>query len=403
MGYYLYSNKLTRDMLGEGTCKLKYLKTLIDSTKALDVSVRDKFPISYFGDENDELRVKGVKALIEGFDTIDSEKMDIIARYDDLEYKGINDEKQIVLNIKHEDGNIEGHGIYDFSYDFLEEGFKISKFVDYCISNNYFEIIEKNLEWLLEINKDKEAQQYRLLMDHNGLWGIRGKTSNNFKNYDNSVVLYLSLLALHKYSIEKDKSYHVDYSYITDSSLYVFFEQDEPIHLPNIGDVYLGLAISNGEIRNLKFSAEMRYRIVNAEKNVSFSAIFSNPVFSIIHSMNVASIDNQLNKLFNLDELESNIIKFIKNLNSSENLSEDTVYYLITDLLKKLKDCSDISKKTTEEFKKLEIDFMIKGTLTLIDFLGKLTMISTDVDEKIFIERIFHKVINNLQSVKSNQ
>jgi hypothetical protein len=402
LSYYLYSKKLTRDILGEETRKLKYLKTLIDKTKELDKSILENFPISFFGNENDDLRIKGVRALIEGFDEIDSEKMDIIAQYKDIQYVGIDDKKQILLNFNCDDETIVTHSLYDFYNDFLEEGFQLVKYIDYCIKNDYYDIIKKNLEWLFSRNGDAEAKQYRLLRDIDGTWGVRGKTSNGYKNYDNNVALYLSLLALHKYSIEKDKYYHINSAYVTDSSLYIFFEHDEPVHIPEVGDVYLGLAISNGEIRNYKFQAEMRYRIVSDKNDVSFSAISSSSVFSIIHNMNVSTINKQLEKLFRLDTLEDEMLDFIKALNNSENLSEDSMYFLVTDLLEKLKKCSDISTKTRDEFKKVEISNMILGTYTLVDFFGKLKMIPTDVDEQIFIERIFHKVISDLQVKKNN-
>jgi hypothetical protein len=388
-------------MLGDETCKLKDLKTLIDSTKKLSLSVKEKFPINYFGNENDWIRIKGTKALIAGFDDIDSEKLDIIAQYKDIKYVQFNEKNQIVLNFQCEDDTVEAHSIYDFCDDFLE-GFQISKYVNYCLKNNYLDIIESNLGWLLDRNSDKDIKQYRLLRDLDETWGVRGVTSSGYKNYDNSIVLYLSLLALHKYSLDKNKNYYIESSFITDSSLYIFFEQEQPISISDIGDIYLGLAVTNGEIRNWKFKAEVRYRIVNVKKDISLSAIFNNPVFSIVHNMNIATIDKEINKLFKLDELEEKMLLFINNLNLSENLSEDALYFLISDLLENIKDCSDISKKTRDEFKAIEIENMIHGTVTLIDFFGKINMITTDVDEQIFIERIYHKVISDLQNRKNN-
>lgn len=395
MSNYLYSKRLTKDLLGSETRKLKYLKTLIDKSKELDCSISEKFPISYFGNENEDLRIRGVKVLIEGFDAIDSEKMDIMAKYKDIKYVEVNDKKQIVLQFQCEDEIVEAHSIYSFFDEFLEV-FDAAKYINYCIRNNYTDVIEKNINWLLFLNAENEEKQYRLLKDTDDTWGVRGVTSKIYKNYDNSIVLYLSLLSLHKYSVEKNKFYHINFTSITDSSINIFFEQDEPVDVPNVGKVYMGLAVSNGEIRNCKFKAELRYRIENPVNSASFSAVFNNPVFSIMHNMNVQTIDMQLEKLFNLEELESNMMSFVERLNTSENLSEDSLYYLITDLLDKIKDCSDISKKTKDEFKKIEVENMIQDTFTLISLFGKLNMISTDVDEKIFIERIYHIVISDL-------
>lgn len=400
MGNYLYSKYLSRDMVGEDTCQLKHLKTLLDSTKDLDREIIEQFPISYFGDDNEILNLKGAKALIDSYDQIDSEKMDIVSKFSDIEFIGINERKQIFLNFTVDDDTIETHSMYDFYSDFLDEEFHIAKYIEYCVINNYNDLVEMNMESLL--SRKDDIRQYRLLRDTDGTWGVRGKTSSDYKNYDNNVALYLSLLAFHKYTKEKGKKYHMSYSYVTDSSLYIFFEHEEPISIPEIGDIYLGLAISNGEIRNYKFQAELRYRIVNKKNNSSFSAISSNSVFSIFHRNNVVNLEKQIEKLYTLDVIEDEMISFIKSLNISENLSEDTLYSILKELLDKLKVCSDISTKTKDEFKQIEINNLIRGTYNLIDFFGRLRMIPTDVDEKIFIERIFHKVILDLKDSRNN-
>lgn len=400
MGNYLYSKYLTRDMVGEGSCRLKDLKTLLDNTKELDKEIIKQFPISYFGDENESLNVVGAKALIDSYDQIDSEKMDIVASFNNIEFVGINEKKQIFLNFNVDDDTIETHSMYDFYNDFLDEEFHIAKYIEYCVKNNYNDLVKMNIEGLL--SRKDDIKQYRLLRDTDDTWGVRGKTSSDYKNYDNNVALYLSLLAFHKYTKEKGKKYHMSYSYITDSSLYIFFEHDDPVSIPEIGDIYLGLAISNGEIRNYKFQAELRYRIVNTNNNSSFSAISSNSVFSIFHRNNVVNLEKQIEKLFALEVIEDEMISFIKSLNISENLSEDTLYSILKGLLDKLRICSDISAKTKDEFKKIEINNLIRGTYNLIDFFGKLRMIPTDVDEQIFIERIFHRVIFDLKISRDN-
>lgn len=387
MGYYLKSIVLTKDMLGDATRKLKYLSSFTAGDSELNIKLTQKFPISAFGNLDDDLKIKGAKALINGFDEIDSEKIDIISKYNDIVFEGVNQKKQLVFSLPNE--GIEAHSIYDFYSDFLDL-FDITKYTSYCIRNDYNTIIQKNIDWLLKKNGEKE-KWFRLLKDEDDTWGIRGLTSTNYKKYDNGIVIYLSLLALHKYSCGNDKSYHIDYAHISDSSLSVFFEQDEAIDIPDVGKVYLGLAITNGEIRNLTFKAELRYRIEN--NNTSFAGIFHSPIFSIVHSMNVETIDKHLENLFHIEEQEKGLISFVRGLNTSVSLSEDIAYLLIREFLEKIKDCSDITKKTKEEFKKLETEKLINNTYNIIDLFGKLDAVSTDVDERVFIERIYHKVI----------
>lgn len=396
MSYYLKSVKLTRDMLGNETRKLKYLKSLIGDKNELNKSIAKKYSISTFGNENEDLNIKGVKALINGFDEIDTEKMDIMVQYKDVEFKEINEKNQIVLSFANED--IVAHSIYDFYTGFLNE-FEVTKFINYCLKNGYIDIIQQNIKWLLLRNGNKE-KRFRLLKDHDDTWGMRGLTSKNYKKYDNSVVLYLSLLALHKYSKDKQKAYHVDTAFISDSSLNLFFEKDDPIELPEVGKIYLGLTVSNGEIRNKTFKAELRYKIVDFKDNSSFYAIFHSPVFNIVHSMNIETIDSHLENLFKLDEQEESLIEFIKKIKVTEKLSDDVLYFITRELLEKINECSDISKKTKDEFKKVETERLINNTYNLINYFDRLSKISTDIDEKIFIERIYHKVIVDLLNQK---
>ena len=69
-------------------------------------------------------------------------------------------------------------------------------------------------------------------------------------------------------------------------------------------------------------------------------------------------------------------------------------------LLERIIDSSDISKKTKDEFKKIETERVINNTYNLMQIFGKLNSLTTDVDEKIFIERIIHKVIMDISRNK---
>ncbi|MGJ0848333.1 hypothetical protein ACR77J_16705 [Tissierella praeacuta] len=396
MRNHLYKVSLTKDSIGNESQKLSYLKKYLILDKDLDEDINQKFPISYFGNENETLKIKGAKGLIDAFDEIDSGKFDFNETLKNIRFIGINDEGEIGIEFPNE--NINAYGIYDFTSDLLDP-FHLTKYVRYCINKEYTDIIKFNIDEQLNRDKEKE-KQFRLLRDKNDELRIRGITSTLYKNYDNNIVLYLSLLALHKYAKKEDIFYYVDRANISDSSLYIFFEQEKSIKIPKIGDIYFGLAVSNGEIRNKTFKAEVRYKIVNPKNKTSFSAIFTTPVFSIVHNMSLPKIESNLENLFKLDEHEKSVINFIEKLQNIEILTEDSIYFLISDLLEKISDCSDISKKTRDEFKKEEVDIMLRGTLTLVEFFGKLNTIVTDMDEKIFIERIFHKVIADLLNRK---
>lgn len=391
MENYLYSISLKKESLNTKSEKLKNMKYFLNEDKIIDRNIKEQFPIQFFGNPEDFLRIQGTKELIEKYDKLDAEKYDFTAKLSNVEYIGMYHNNELILNFPIE--KIEATSIYSFKNEFLKE-FCIEKYVDFCNKNDCNDLIKENIDKLFEKFSSKE-KQYRLLRDREDNWCIRGFTSDRYNNYDNNIAVYLSFLAVHKYAEMKDIWYHIDRAYLSDSSLYILFEQENPIKLKNIGDLYLGIAVSNGEIRNKTFKFEVRYRVVNSDKKVGFSAILNNSIFSIVHSTGISKISDNLNNLIKLDEHTDSIIEFISKLNCMEPLSDDATYMLINDLIDRVSTCSDISKKTKDSYKKVEFNNILKNTLTLIEFLDKANSIDTDIDEKIFVERILHQVMQD--------
>lgn len=391
MENHLYNISLRKDSIDPTCKKLKDMKYFLNEDKVVERKIQEEFPISFFGDSEELLRIRGSKALIDAYEELDGEKYDFNEKLNNIEYIGTYHNNELIFNFPTEE--ITATSIYSFKNEFLRE-FSIEKYVDFCNRNDCNDLIKENLDKLFHKFGSKE-KQFRLLKDKEDNWCIRGFTSDRYNNYDNSVAVYLSLLALHKYSKAKDIWYNIDRAYLSDSSVYILFEQEKPIKIDNVGEVYLGLAISNGEIRNSTFKFEMRYRVINNDKKSGFAAILNNSIFSIIHSTGVSKIGDYLKSLVKLDEHADSIIKFISSLNCIEPLSDDATYMLINDLIERVSTCSDISKKTKDSYKQEEFNNILKNTLTLIEFLDKASSIDTDIDEKIFVERILHQVMDD--------
>lgn len=397
MENHLYSYDLKMDQLGEELEQLDNLKFLLIENKKIDDTVRENFPIRNFGNTEDFLRIHGSKKLLQTFEKLDADKDDFMETLSNVQYIGLSHDNELILNFPEQ--NIKATSIYSFKSEFLSE-FSIEKYVSFCSRNDFADIVKDNLDKLFKKFSTKE-KQYRLLRDRDKQWRIRGFTSDRYNNYDNGIALYLSLLAIHKYASENNIFYHVDRAYLSDSAIYIMFEQDEPIKIEGIGDIYMGIAVSNGEIRNRTFRFDTRYRIVNPKKDKEFSAILNNSMFSIVHNMGVNKIENYLKNMVNLKEHQDSIIDFISKIDYAEPLSDDAVYMLMNDLIRRISECSDISKTTKDSFKQAEIKNIINNTLTLIDFLDKANSIITDIDERIFIERIFHQVMANFINSKN--
>lgn len=391
MENYLYSIKLKKESISAESKKLSDIKYFINEDKVLDREVGEKFPIKFFGDLEEFFRIRGSKQLIDAYEKLDAEKYDFTEKLENVQYVGVNHNDELIFNFPTQE--IEATSIYSFKNEFLRE-FCIEKYANFCIRNNSNDLIKKNLDELFKKFASKE-KQYRLLMDRENNWRIRGFTSDRYNNYDNGIAIYLSLLAIHKYAKTKNIYYCIDRAYLSDSSIYILLEQQNPIKLKNIGDLYLGIAIYNGEIRNRTFKFDVRYKVVNSDKKVGFSAILNNSIFSIRHNMGVSKIEYYLNSLFKLDEHADSVIKFISKLNCMEPLTSDSIYILMNDLIEKITSCSDISKKTKDSYKQSEFKNIIHNTVTLIEFLDKANSLITEIDERFFIERILQEVMED--------
>lgn len=391
MENHLYSIELAKESIGTDSEKLKNMKYFLNEDKDIDRKIQDKFPISSFGNSEEFLRINGSKTLIEAYEKLDDEKYDFKETLGNIEYVGVYHDNEFIFNFPNQE--IKAISIYNFKNEFLRE-FSIEKYADFCIKNNCNDLVKENLDDLFKRFESKE-KQYRLLRDRDDKWRIRGITSPRYNNYDNSIAVYLSLLSVHKYAKTKGIFYNIDKAYLSDSSIYILFEQQEPVKVKDVGDVYLGIVVSNGEIRNRTLKFDIRYKVINNDKNMQFSAILNNSIFSIIHSMGISKVEESLNNLTKLDEHVSSIIKFISDLNYMEPLSNDATYMLMSDLIERITSCSDISKKTKDSYKQAEFNKIVDNTLTLIEFLDKANSIETDIDERIFIERILQQVMEN--------
>ena len=389
---YLYSARLYRDSISEEPAKLEDLKYFVRQDKELDVQIIEKFPINFFGDTSESLKIKGTKALVDKFNEIYAEKIDIIEKLDNIEYIGLSDKDEVILNFKKD--NLSAKGVYDFTYDFFEEHFRMGKYATFCIKEGYNDIVRENVNELIGLRKEDE-KQYRLIMKNDELF-LRGLTSNKYNNYDNNLALYLSLLSLHKFAKHYDLTYSLSEAYLSDSSLKVILEQETPVNIPNLGKVFFGVIISNSEVRDSTFSFEIRYRIIDLENNLGFSAIpdLKDSVFSLNHITGIDKLESKLGNMFKLRELQETMMSFIIELSNINRLSEDAIYYLYNQIIYS----RNFKAETKKNIKDLYDKNLISNTITLIEALNKVDSLVTDIDEKMCLERIYHDIIKKITS-----
>ncbi|OAT74637.1 hypothetical protein [Parageobacillus thermoglucosidasius] len=366
------------------------LKYLIRESE-VDKIINENFPLSDFNSK-EKLLIHGSAELLKCFEKVDEEKLDIVEKLGNIEYIGISDQHEIILRFKDEkSGDLIATGIYDFTYDFLDDVFHMGKFSRFCISNRHYDILKENINELIK-KMPLIERQYRLLKN-NDKWFLRGITSTRYNNYDNHLALYLTFISLHRYAKQNKTFFIVEEAFLTDSELRVFFRQNEPIEIPKVGKIYFGAYVSNNEIKEGTFSLELRYTIQN-ESGRRFSGI-SDFVFNLNHATGVNNIKEKLSYSEKINELKEITLEHIRSIKIAEKLTENQIYLIFSKILSSTQ---KLSKETREKAKEYRIKNVINNTMSIIDAFDKLSDITTDIDERLYLERIYHEVINSLSS-----
>ena len=373
------------DYINPTPAKFNDLKFLIRDSE-LDILISEKFPLNSF-DLESKLLINGSKDLIMNFETVDEDKMDIIEELKNIEYIGFS-EDEIILRIKSELFEENATAVYNFTNDFFESVFNMGKFSKYCISNAYYELLKENITYLTKRNPSLK-RQYRLIYKNN-VWFLRGITSTRYNNYDNHLAIYLTLISLHKYSLINNTEFNIEKAYLTDSEIHIFFEQPRPIKLSNSVEIYFGFYLSNSEIREAAFSLELRYKVIN-EHGKQFSGL-SNYVFNINHSTSIKNIEEKLFFSDRINEIIERVVQLIISI-SNQKLTENQIYLIFKRILSLN---HKLSKETRENANNYQDTNIINNSLTIIEAYDKLNEITTDVDEIIYLERIYDELLKDI-------
>ncbi|MHC5546764.1 hypothetical protein [Bacillus subtilis] len=365
----------------------------------LDKEIHKAFPLEVLGDDETVLKVNGANALLKYFSMVDAKKIDLIRTLENIEYIGFDEQnKNIILNFKehfpnNKEDNLKATGVYEFTTTFLDQLFEINKYIRFCLKNGYRDPIRENLEYLMEKKQDVE-KQYRLI-EKNNKWYIRSLTSTRYNNYDNHIAIYLVLWAFHRYAVNGGDPYTFTEGYLSDSEIRLYFETAKTIKIEGFGELHFGALISNSEIGEKKFSLELSYRITDFEKKYYFNALPSlkDSIFQIQHGAKISTLTKRLESLNSIENTHKDMIKFIRNIGEIKKLSADSLYLLYK---KMTNNTRQLSTSTKNNFKELYNENIINNTMTIIEVFDRTKEITTDIDERIQIERIYHEVLKEI-------
>ncbi|MGL4570795.1 MAG: hypothetical protein ACRCVJ_07000 [Clostridium sp.] len=386
---YEYKDKFEID---SNKVRKEELETLLDFRKKTDAFVLRNY---YLGNIEEEfINIEGSYNLIETYKRIEEKvcKVDIIERLGNVRYIGKSEESDnIIFNINNE---YIAECIYNARNDFFQGLFEIDKFLNFCFKARLDDLISYNIKYLMEEFPDKE-RQYRLIKERDR-WCIRSVTSSNkYKNYDNKLVLYMSLYILHKLGVEKDINFKVSEYYLSDSSMRLFFEERKEYILDDNNTLNFGLLIKNSEIKNESFTVDLYYKIINKEnKDIGFIGIhdFKEKLFSVKHNISEKSLISKFNNILDIEKYKNEVLAYVDDIINADELTDVILDRIVNEVVKVK---NKFTLETREEIRKLKDQQFAERSIKLMDALNKINMLDLDIDEKIYLQYIYDKAITD--------
>ena len=132
------------------------------------------------------------------------------------------------------------------------------------------------------------------------------------------------------------------------------------------------------------------------DKNLSFTAIPSlkDSVFDISHAVKPDNLKSKIEGLGRIEILKNTMLDYMKYIRKSPKLSSDAIYKMISTITYS----REFKAESKKNVKDLYDKNIINNTLTLIQVFDKVNQITTDVNEKMHLERIYHDLIKELVS-----
>ena len=230
------------------------------------------------------------------------------------------------------------------------------------------------------INGENEGEHY-----------LRTVTSSSrYKNYDNNIVLYMSLNAIHQYSKEMNNPAYIDYAKITDSSLEMRVMLTKTINLGKNYEVEIGIQVSNSEIREKSIFFELIYNIKDKSR-VKATAI-GNRILDATHGMRIETISSRLTRFEDLDKSSKEFVKGIDIARLNNKLDEHQLRVIFDKLSRGRK--NGLSSYAKSEMYKIAEE-TAKNTHSLLEVFNKLENIETSIDEKKYLQMKFTDFLVN--------
>ncbi|MHA5112426.1 hypothetical protein R5P82_05970 [Oenococcus oeni] len=195
-------------------------------------------------------------------------------------------------------------------------------------------------------------------------------------------------------SREIDKKFLVDYFFVSDSKMEIFFLEDTPTKIDKDVSIRTGIHISNSEIADGAAVFEMTYKISSGNKKITF---LSDDIAKVNHGYNPKTISEGLENIANFNIMRKDIINAVKAINWSSTISDKVLYELIS-LVGHLG--NNIPKKVRDKMKsELNAIKTAKKTTNLLEVFNKLGQVVDEESSEIqlIMESKFAEYVDKLK------
>lgn len=372
---------------------------LINESEFKDELIR-LFNTEEIGDET--VPIQGLSKVVKSIISRDKqyEKIDIVSHISNISCIK-NDDRNITLKFKDVESlgveTLHAEAIYSTKKEYLEGGYKLDKFANFCIANDCFELVTNNIESLNEKFKDSDShiKSYRLLKDGDGKFYVRAITSvNSYHDYNIRFSLFVTIIALSQLIKKNNESFQITRCEYSESFIKLFIKKQTSTKLKGIGELSFVLEMSNDEIKREAFKFGGLFKLSLKDKGEQRN-VYLKPkkiktkLISIKHNFKPQTVIASLSGLASfIKEAESEMIEDIKDLHKVSN--PDLLRFA---LLRKIERSSNSDLGVYKDTIRKELNKKIYKIGELLILMDKVDDVVKDLDVKEYLRYLFYDIL----------
>lgn len=295
------------------------------------------------------------------------------------------------------DNSILAEAIYNTKKEYLEGGYKLDKFANFCIVHDCFHLVTENIESLNDKFKDSDShlKNYRLLKNDDGQYFVRAITSvNSYHDYNIRFSLFVTIIALSQLIKQNDESFQITRCEYSESFIRLFVKKNTTVKLTGIGELSFVLEMSNDEIKReaFKFSGLFNLSMIDNGKQRNLylkPKKIKTKLISIKHNFKPETVISSLKGLSDfIKNAESEMIEDIKDLHKVSN--PDLLRFA---LLRRIERSSNSELGVYKDTIQKELNKKIYKISELLILMDKVDEVVIDLEVKEYLRYLFYDIL----------